>query len=83
MGLFLNMKILEVSKSSDFQFLLPHLKLTSKLENRIASAIQRVVAAVLVDYPNPGNPHSKDGMLAENPLYGHEWFETSEGQLLI
>ncbi|AKD54746.1 hypothetical protein SD10_07325 [Spirosoma radiotolerans] len=48
-GILLNMRTLKESKSTNFQALLPLLKLTDKLENRIASGIQRMVAAVLAD----------------------------------
>jgi hypothetical protein len=49
------------SKGSEFHVVLSGLKLSDKLENRIASEIQRVVAAALTDYPNPDDPDGDDG----------------------
>ena len=49
------------SKGSEFHVVLGGLKLSDKLENRIASEIQRVVAAALTDYPNPDDPDGDDG----------------------
>jgi hypothetical protein len=48
-GVLLNMGTLKESKGIDFQSVLYFRKLTDKLENRIASGIQRMVAAVLAD----------------------------------
>lgn len=49
------------SKGSEFHVVLSGLKLSDKLENRIASEIQRVVASALTDYPNPDDPDGDDG----------------------
>ncbi len=49
------------NKGSEFHVLLSGLKLSEKLENHIASEIQRVVASALTDYPNPDDPDGDDG----------------------
>jgi hypothetical protein len=48
-------------KGSEFHVVMSGMKLPERLENRIASEIQRVVSAALNDYPNPDDPDGVDG----------------------
>ncbi len=46
---------------SEFHVLLSGMKLSAKLENKIALRIQAAVSSVLSDYPNPDDPDGNDG----------------------
>ncbi|AUD04843.1 hypothetical protein [Spirosoma pollinicola] len=60
----------KVTKGSEFHVVLGGLKLSDKLENHIASEIQRVVAAALTDYPNPDDPDGDDGLAGGRRQHG-------------
>lgn len=49
------------SKGSEFHVLLSGLKLSAKLEKKIALSIQSAVSSVLSEYPNPDDPDGDDG----------------------
>lgn len=66
----LKMEASKLVKGSEFHVLLSGLKLSDKLENHIASEIQRVVAAALTDYPNPDDPDGNDGVVGGRHPHG-------------